>query len=233
MKKTKRIVVFANSYKGQERCIAGKDQSSYKWIRPVTNEASGPIPYDRARMINPYGEYLIKKLSVIDIPLVREVPLLNQPENFLLDDGKINQHYNINFEEIPEYIDKPELLWENGFSTRYGLNDKVQFEKISTGILKVNQSLYLIEVDYLRIIEDCSTYGRERGRKRGLFSYNSQEYNMAITDPFLYREFSELNINEMIISGPLYICLSLGDVYKDGFCHKLIAGIHYKNLSIE
>ena len=35
------IVVFANSYKDQGRCIAGKTVNEKKWVRPVSNKNGG------------------------------------------------------------------------------------------------------------------------------------------------------------------------------------------------
>ena len=43
--------------------------------------------------------------------LLENVPLLNQPENYLISDRTWVQNYSISEEEIWNYIDKPKNLW--------------------------------------------------------------------------------------------------------------------------
>ena len=220
----KRIVVFANSDKNNAHCLAGKDIRTKEWIRPVTDEYGGAIPEEKAKMKNPHGIFNIKKLSKIDVSLDRRVPLPNQPENILIGDGECTQNYNIDFGEIEEYIDLPDILWCNNSSSSIGKNDRILFDMIKNGTIKIEQSLYLIKISEL-LITDSNDYSRRR--ERAFFTYNNYDYRLVITDPFFKKDFYEYSNKTFIISGDIYLCISLGNVYDDGYCYKLVAGIHY------
>lgn len=60
-----RIVCLANSWKRGERCIAGIDLATGRWVRPVTGTADGSVP----RHVRAIGKREPALLDVIDIPL--------------------------------------------------------------------------------------------------------------------------------------------------------------------
>ncbi|MDJ0553135.1 MAG: hypothetical protein QNJ68_01565 [Microcoleaceae cyanobacterium MO_207.B10] len=59
------IVCLANSWKNGERCIAGIEISSKKWVRPVSSLNDGRIPFN-IRQIQGKEPQL---LDILEIPL--------------------------------------------------------------------------------------------------------------------------------------------------------------------
>ena len=82
----KTIVVFANSRKSGEHCVAGKCLSSGAWIRPVSNELGGALSRKQVNYANKYGQYLVKPLQKIEMAFESHAPLINQPENYIITD---------------------------------------------------------------------------------------------------------------------------------------------------
>jgi hypothetical protein len=76
MSSVKKIVCLANSWKNQERCIAGIDLDTGNWIRPVC----GQRPYDNDGRV-PRNIRLVegKEPELLDI---LEIPLADTGENF-------------------------------------------------------------------------------------------------------------------------------------------------------
>jgi hypothetical protein len=68
MSSLKRIVCLANSWKLEERCVAGIDLDTEKWIRPVCDSVypeNGKVPKS-ARLIEGREPEL---LDILEIPL--------------------------------------------------------------------------------------------------------------------------------------------------------------------
>ena len=198
------IVIFANSYKDQGRCIAGKTVNEKKWVRPVSNHNGGELNHEQIKYKNKYGVYSVKTLQKIRLNLSKHVPLPNQPENYLINNELWTQNYAIQEKEIYEYLDYPDSLWGNG--------DRVSFEMINRKKINIKQSLYLVKVEKLKL------FFTEEKKRRAEFTLNGIEYNFAVTDPKFDNVINEpKKINDVL-------CVSLGSNYK-GNCYKLVAGI--------
>lgn len=197
------IVVLANSVKHGQHCVAGKCVNTGKWIRPVSDVHGGELSHDQARYRNPYGMYGVKPLQKIRMGFAQHVPLLHQPENYLIDGNLWMQNYSIVKTDLPNHLDEPSSLWGEG--------DRVQHLRITQGLYRVNQSLYLVRVDGLDL------YTNE-DRRRASFSYNGINYDLAVTDP----QFDKIVREHTDVSGIL--CVSLGEEYQ-GYCYKLVATI--------
>ena len=137
------IVIFANSYKDQGRCIAGKTINEKKWVRPVSNKNGGELNHEQIKYKNKYGVYSVKTLQKIKMKLLERAPLPNQPENFLISNELWTQNYAIQEKEIFNFLDHPDSLW--------GYGDRVSIEMISRKKINIEQSLYLVEVDKLKL----------------------------------------------------------------------------------
>ncbi len=127
------------------------------------------------------------------------VPLAHQPENYLITDIEWIQQYNIDVSEIRLYLDSPDTLWGDGYA--------VDAAMVKSGLLSIEQSLYLIEVLGLTL------YKNEANKRRVAFSYNGKKYDFPVTDP----NFDALLSGQIEHHG--YICVSLGEEYN---------GRHYK-----
>jgi len=198
------IVILANSIKHGEHCVAGKDIQSKQWVRPVSNTEGAALSDKQAKFQNPYGTYLVKPMQKIEMSLVQNVPLINQPENYLIDDSTWQQRYSINDQELLQYVDNPSDLWGDG--------DHVIFANIENGFVKIEQSLYLVSVDSLNL------YKTDEGKRRVNFMYNGIQYNLAVTDPKFDSIVSENTEVKNIL------CISLAEKFNNN-CYKVVAHI--------
>ena len=209
----KTVVLFANSIKNHQHCVAGKDIKTKKWIRAVANESGKELTYSQVLIKNPYGVYEAKPLQRAEIKFIKHAPLPNQPENYMVSNQIWIQRYTIGRDEIKEYLDYPDNLWIDYTSEK----DRVDYRLIENGEFLIYQSLYLIEVKKLHIYwYDRSNFGRSPQR-RGRFRYKGIVYDLPITDP-KFSEFSEKNLYNK------YLCISLGEEFN-GYCYKIIAAI--------
>lgn len=205
----KEIICLANSYKiSPGRCIAGKDVTSYEWIRPVSASEKGELSVSQISF--PDGK-IPQLLDVVKIPFDVLKPLACQPENILIGSGRWEKTGEFQKNKLAELCDKPENIW---FNEKY-YNDKIQveyFEKV-----KIESSLFLIKPSSLKILQDK--------KSRAIFEYNTVKYDLAITDPVIKDEFNKKDKGEYDIDvKDAYLCISLGEPFQ-GFCYKLVAGI--------
>ncbi len=182
----KTVVIFANSVKRHQHCVAGKDVKTKKWIRAVADESGKELANSQICVKNPYGIYEVQPLQRVEIKFIKHAPLPNQPENYVVSNDIWIQRYKIYRDEIKEYLDYPHNLWIDNISD----NDKVDYRFIENGVLSIYQSLYLIEVEKIHIYwYDRSHLGRTPQR-RGRFRYKGIVYDLPITDP-KFSEFYE------------------------------------------
>ena len=198
------VVVLANSVKHRKHCVAGKCTSSGQWVRPVSNAQGGELSNDQVMYQNSYGTYSVKTLQKITMGFSAHVPLLHQPENFLINGNLWQQNYSIGFDDLPKYLDYPEDLWGDG--------GRVESLRVISGVFTVHQSLYLVQVD------DLSLYKTDEGKRRAAFKYRENGYDLAVTDP----KFDEVVGSQRKVYGIL--CVSLGEDYN-GYYYKLVAAI--------
>lgn len=197
------IVILANSVKHGQHCVAGKCTTTGAWIRPVSNAQGAELSHEQAKCQNPYGIYGVKPLQKIRMGFSQHVPLTHQPENYLIDGNVWQQHYSIGLPDLYNYLDQPNDIW--------GLDNRVQHSLITSGIYSVAQSLYLIQVNELRLYT-------EDNRRRASFTYNGIDYDLAVTDP----RFDDIVENNQAVNQIL--CVSLGEEYQ-GYCYKLVAAV--------
>lgn len=197
-----RIVVFANSCKHHEHCVAGKTERNRTWVRPVSNSEGGELTLAQVHYRNPYGTYPVKPLQIIEMEFSRAVPLPNQPENWLITDFTWQQRFKIELNQIGPYLDDPESLWGSG--------DRVQYSAITSQVIAIEQSLYLVRAEDLRLLR------RDDGKRRALFNYGGIDYDLAVTDP----NFDRILGSNIPLSN--VICVSLAEVFN-GACFKLVA----------
>ncbi|WP_083517889.1 dual OB domain-containing protein [Desulfomicrobium orale] len=197
------IVILANSIKHKKHCVAGKCVSTKKWIRPVSDETGGALSRSQVAYQNPYGIFIAKPLQKISIGLLRQVPLLHQPENYLIDNSVWTQNFNIPYTGLSQFLDNPSDLW--------GTSDRVEYLSIDYGLVQIIQSLYLV------VVNNLVFYKNINNKRRASFTYKENIYDLAVTDP----NFDSHENNQYRSK---VICVSLGSVYK-GFCYKLVVAI--------
>lgn len=198
------VVVLANSIKHGQHCVAGKCVNTGRWIRPVSNLQGGELSHQQARIQNPHGTFSVKPLQKALIGLAQHAPLPHQPENYLIDNTVWVQNYLFDAGQLNTLLDTPVDLWGDG--------NRVDHALITAGFYQVHQSLYLVQVENLRL------YYIDDNKRRASFSYRGIDYDLAATDP----RFDEIVRDNLPTSGIL--CVSLGEQYQ-GYCYKLVATI--------
>lgn len=198
------VVVLANSIKKHQHCVAGKCTQTGRWIRPVSTPQGGELTDAQVRYTNNYGTYYVKNLQKIEMELSLHVPLINQPDNYLISGNCWQQRYKIEVHELAHYLDTPPSLW--------GSADNIIYYFIENHEVEIQQSLYLVRVDNLRL------YRNVNNKRRASFTYNSFHYDLAVTDP---------NFDNLLQSNQethSILCISLAELWQ-GRCYKIVATI--------
>lgn len=198
------IVILAKSAKHRGHCVAGKCVKTKRWYRPVSSSNGDELSDSQVKFQNNYGQYSVKTLQKIEMGFLNHVPLIQQPENYLIDNVIWQQKYNIKLEELDAYLEQPDSIW--------GMDNKVSYSSISSRAILIEQSLYLVQV------QNISLYYDEERKRRASFSYNGIAYDLPVTDPEFYKIVSD----KKDIKGIL--CISLGEEYH-GYCYKIVAAI--------
>lgn len=210
----KTLVIFANSVKHKKHCVAGKDENTKQWIRPVSNLDGAELTREHTLTSNPYGAFPVKPMQKVMIDFCDHAPLINQPENWLINqEYQWKQSFKINESQIKDFLDTPNTLW--------GLSNKVDFNNIVNKIINIEQSLYLVSVSNLRL------YRNQYNKRKADFEYNSNTYiNFSVTDP----NFDDLlrnSENGEACFNSAYLCVSLGEKFsEDNHCYKIVAWIY-------
>jgi hypothetical protein len=215
----KKIICLAVSTKYSEKCIAGKDPDSHEWIRPVSDSGHGELSQSQIEYDNGEAPSL---LDIMEIPFEKKKPLFNQPENIAISQGKWRKVEIFPKERLDELCDHPSTIW---------INNNQNNDRMSVDYLKSNptaSSLLLLKPDFIQIrrtnfIEDSETVNK---KVRAFFSYNNTDYDLAITDPHIKREYLDKAEGTYELKLPVYLCISLGMPNpRDNCCYKLVAAI--------
>ena len=223
MSVVKQIVCLANARKGGERCIAGKellpDGTLGGWIRPVSRaRQDGALSLGERRYLNGEEPAL---LDVIELRVDDVEPADFQRENWTL--GRDNQFKRVGLftqSGLASGLDSPEELWINGHDAPS--NRKNSRVPIDQARAQLTCSLYLIEVDNVRVTTGHNRQGREI--KHGEFRHGplAHNYKFDITDP-LFEEMHE-NTTAPFSVGRARLTVSLTPE-SGGYAYKLIAAV--------
>lgn len=200
----KTLVIFANSVKHHQHCVAGKDILTKEWVRPVGDKNGCALKDEQVKCKNIYGKYPVKPLQKINIEFLQKAPLKQQPENYIISNKIWEQNYKIEREEIESFLNNPSNLWLDGISK----NDRVNYQLIQNNKIQITQSLYLIKVNNLKV---------DKQDRRAIFSFNNSSYDLALTDP-VFKDFKDTELKNK------YLVISLGEEFR-GYCYKLVASI--------
>lgn len=198
----KEIVVFANSVKHDNSCVAGKCTKTKEWIRPVSNAQGGEISNEQTIKASGYRLQILDKVKV---DLSHHAPLDHQTENYVINQTQWVDAFFIRNHQVEDYLDAPDNLW--------GIGDRVSHDEIVNN-QEVTNSLYLVKVEELELFKN--RYDKRRAR----FSYGGINYDLAVTG----REFDKHFVTNSAFLRDVIICVSLGENYE-GDCYKLVASI--------
>jgi hypothetical protein len=96
-----RIVCLANSWKRGERCIAGIDVATGRWVRPVTDTVDGGVP----RHVRAVRKGEPGLLDLLDLPLAKTGPDFGfECENRLILPGRWYVSGRFRTADLPQYL---------------------------------------------------------------------------------------------------------------------------------
>jgi hypothetical protein len=218
-----RIVCLANSYKHDNRCVAGISLVSKKWVRLVSRKVPGCVTRAEASYSNGQDVAL---LDVFEAELADECCSNCHPEDVYVTEKPWRLLHHLDEEEytnhLQEYVSKrPSVL--------QGYNDRVSAERVMD--MPRERSLELIQP------EDLWWWIREENGKRknrAVFRVSRESrvrYDLAVTDPGW---LDQLQLLPAAIyphafffrhkPPRTYLTMSLSEPFE-GFHYKLVAGV--------
>ncbi len=219
MSTEKFFVCLANSAREGGRCIAGKEiilnqdkkefASLTTWFRPLGKDSSALS-----------SRYVSIKIGQIVQCIVDEAKPDNvQPENCIVkEDTGLSELGTITTSNLADFLEYPTTLWETGYSSSLGENDKVPL----VNLIQNAQSLYFVEIGPHTIYKKQNTYEGAKPRLKIEFSYNDITYCLTLTANTPYWNVLGMDESKEINQGA-YITISLAQPFY-GNCYKLVAG---------
>ena len=184
------IIIIANSYKHNGRCVAGIDlsQDGFPLVRPVSSNDAGQLP---VHDIAPEGLDSLPVFKTVLVPLTRSTPESYQSENWEVVEGASWIEANspqIMHELILKVANRQANLWtKDDPKSEVGANynswnaqrDRLPFDEAN----QLQSSLALIKLDSMRIDRWKNLDTGEIEQFRGNFKYDNRYFNLKITDP--------------------------------------------------
>lgn len=211
----KTIVCLAASRRPGGLCIAGRTYENGvlgEWIRPVGAKDNHEMKSHQIRKDN--GEPTAV-LDIVSINFDTPDPCKHQTENHRISKAERWRHFGrITYEKLLKSCDwRVKGIWEH----EDGAADCLPAYVASS----FDYSLLLIKVADLEIEVDWNPY-RFGKRRRASFSYEGQQYNLAVTDPWIESRYNSIGSYSI---GEAILCISLAEPYKNGQCYKLVASV--------
>ncbi|MGK7939178.1 MAG: hypothetical protein AB4062_03295 [Crocosphaera sp.] len=212
------IICLANSWKKEERCIAGINPQTGAWIRPISLQYphDGRVPAD-IRLIE--GEEP-KLLDLLDIPLEDQGDNFGfESENLYITSGKWRHLKSIPATDLIPYCSQTPHILHN--SWKY-----VTVPYLQQLPLQQRHTLQLVYAEEVIIHGDIRSTGT-RWKGSLITEYGQQLSNASITDP----KFVDKLDQGYLPSNPCLVTVSLSmphcppDWDKAAPCWKLIAGV--------
>ena len=205
------IICLANSIKRQERCIAGIDLETGRWIRPIYKNYpdNGRVPR-RIRLVNGQEPAL---LDILDIPLEDSgLDFGFESENRNIAQGSWKKVGQASPQDILRFASRNSLILHN--SSRY-----VTVQYLQSLPLQQRKTLQLVYVDQLLISSD-------RRAKLIVNNYCLLE-KIKITDPVLLNKLeSGYQVSDYcLVTVSLSMPFRSDDSWEVDPCWKLVAGV--------
>jgi hypothetical protein len=167
-----RIIVLANSWKHTDRCLAGIDSSTEKWVRPVTNLDDGRVRQSDMKL----GDHFPQILDILDIPLDATGPDFDfESENRTILPGKWRLCGRAAVKDILKYARQPCYVLHN--HRKY-----VTVQEMRRKPIEKRTTLELIRVDQFRV-RDSKSPSTEKHNWKGVVSSGGRALELTITDP--------------------------------------------------
>src|SRR5262249_14722202 len=150
-------------------------------------------------------------------------PSDHQTENHQIDDGFYwTKKGRATWDQVVSATDTVKgPLWSNGDHSYHGLNDKVDEATAKT----LDGSLLLIEPSQLELVvaEESKYGGGSVRRVRAKFTFDGNNYNFVVTDPWIETEYFAKPNGTYAVDGSR-LCVSLAEILN-GSATKLVAAV--------
>jgi hypothetical protein len=231
---TKRILVLANSIRhapctciaGREAILEGAKYHFGPWVRPVSSHGEGELAPSETLLSN--GKQP-KVLDFVELSLAAPAKEPDQPENWTIEAGTRWRSVSPRYKRPPmdKLLEFPPNLWRQ-------LGERS--DRVAANYLKQNppvQSLYFIRLDRLHVRFEWKPWEEvARRRRRAIFTYNGDDYDLGITDPAFHdRHRAKFPARgqpaaeiELDAKDGFYACVSLAHEFN-GYHYKVVATI--------
>lgn len=205
------IICLANSIKRQERCIAGINPETGKWIRPIYKNYSdnGRVPR-KIRLINGEEPAL---LDILDIPLEDSgLDFGFESENRNIAQGQWRKLGQVSPQDVLHFASRNSLILHN-------LSRYVTVQYLQSLLPQQRKTLQLVYVDQLLISSDQ--------RAKLIVNNTCLLERIKITDPILLNKLC----SGYQVSASCLVTISLSmpfrpdDSWEVDPCWKLVAGV--------
>lgn len=220
---TRDIVILANSWRHRGHCIAGKDLQTREWIRPINKgEENLPDPFTfsngalRKLCGNSSGPELLDCYRVF---LEEECPTEIQPENWYVHPKTWERLGRLSVADLRKLEDKPSFEWlgSRDIYSKFNGTDRIRHSEIMKKPLK--SSLLFIN---LNKTEHSLEFGQRdypgrRSQDRVKFSYDSVDYDLAITATHLSDLRRKMDDDEILNNCYMTIGIGSDAYYNDHY----------------
>ena len=211
------IICLANSWKHGDRCIAGINPETGRWIRPISDLEDGRIPRSM-RLLEGKEPQL---LDMIQIPLGKTGNDFGfESENLSVLPGRWKKQGQVTAKEILKYSSSEPYILHN-------YKKFVTVTELARKPFALRKTLQLVHVTEF-VVEKKQRETGTNQYKATIVSRNGQRLNrLGITDPLLVKKLDQGN--EPIV--PCLVTVSLSMPHRppnwegDDPCWKLIAAV--------
>jgi hypothetical protein len=218
------ILVLANSYKNKERCVAGLDLLTKKWIRPVSDRGQGELSGQEASVVLANGSSRPSAVGdIVEVQLGERTDEVWHPENRRLI-GQMRLKLMLPKAKMFEVLHS---VITRGGTVLGDFEPQIPLEEVRT---RSNlQSLQLVRVPELVCEWRRPRFGTE-WKLRGRFLIAGKELSLPITDS-AFIEANRSTSKTFKVESPA-LTISLGSPFTPHnsdkeFCYKLIAAVIY------
>ena len=211
---TKTLVCLANSKKLGHRCVAGVEQDTGTWVRPIGSGDHGEVTLAEQQLAGGGHPQL---LDVIEVPLAAPVPQPGQPENWSLAPGQWTKVGHVGADDARQLLTR---LATN--DPLFGTNAKsIPASRVQAG--EVTHSLAVVQPHDLNW-EKRTKFGGGT-QVRGQFTHSGVWLDLPLTDLAFLSYFAAAELGDYDHSGDgVFLVISLGEPLEDEH-YKLIAGV--------
>ena len=214
------VICLANARKRSERCVACVHAESGAWMRLVSRAEHGELRYAQ-RNLGDDGEP--QKLDLIRVQVAGRKATASQPENWLIE----NAAWRL--------LERPARSSVLQVLTKTVRRDELLFgsasDRICAGSFEKRPALASLALVVPKEVRWLFETIGSKQRARVKFRLGRCVYNLSVTDPPVEEKLKSLangvhRSEEIALRDErLLFCISLGEMFTDGNCYKLVAGV--------